>query len=298
LCIDGAAPRWQDWGAALSTSARVQSLDERDTMIRNVHSSGAQVKAWAALTLAATVTAASLVAVAGAQDSGQQRVRPDKVRKCATTAACVAGNNTGNGAGVEGEASTGFGLLGVANGQNAGVGGYNYTANPGASGIYGQSENGFGVYGYSESSSGYGVLSQGNVFVEGLVYTSGGCHAGCSRTRHQAAFSATTSQPTIDDMGEATLRGGVAHVTLSGDFANAIDATKPYLVLLTPEGDAGLYVVNRTANGFDVRQIGGGRSSVGFAYRIVAKPFGVRDERLPFKTVAAPMTLSPGHAVH
>jgi hypothetical protein len=262
-------------------------------MIRNMHSGGAQVKAWAALTLAATVTAASLVAVAGAQDSGQQRVRPDKVRKCATTAACVAGNNTGNGAGVEGEASTSFGLLGTATGQNAGVGGYNYTTNPGASGVYGQSANGFGVYGYSESSSGYGVLSQGNVFVEGLVYTSGGCHAGCSRTRHQAAFGATTSQPTIDDMGEATLRAGVAHVTLSADFANTIDATKPYLVLLTPEGDAGLYVANRTPNGFDVRQVGGGRSSVGFAYRIVAKPYGVRDERLPFKSVAAPAALSP-----
>ena len=263
-------------------------------MNHKMHSGGAQVKAWAALTLAATVTAASLVAVAGAQDSGQQRVRPDKVRKCATAAACVTGNNTGNGAGVEGEASTDFGILGMATGQNAGVGGYNSTANPGASGVYGQSANGFGVYGYSESSTGYGVLSQGNLFVEGLVYTSGGCHAGCSRTRHQAAFSATTSQPTIDDMGEATLRGGIAHVTLSADFANTIDATKPYLVLLTPEGDAGLYVANRTPNGFDVRQIGGGRSSVGFVYRIVAKPYGVRDERLPFKSVAAPAALSPG----
>jgi hypothetical protein len=99
------------------------------------------------------------------------------------------------------------------------------------------------------------------------------------------SFAARTSQPTIDDVDEATLHAGVAHVALAADFANAIDKRKPYLVLLTPEGDASLYVANRTTRGFDVRQVGGGHSSVSFVYRIVAKPYAVPDERLPFKTV-------------
>jgi hypothetical protein len=30
-----------------------------------------------------------------------------------------------------------------------------------------------------------------------------------------------------------------------------------------------------------VHEVGGGHASVAFAYRIVAKPYGVRDERLP-----------------
>ena len=86
-------------------------------------------------------------------------------------------------------------------------------------------------------------------------------------------------------MGEATLRGGTARIALAADFANVIDTTKPYVVLLTPEGDANLYVANRSASGFEVRQVGGGRSSIEFAYRIVAKPCGAGDERLPFKAI-------------
>ena len=135
------------------------------------------------------------------------------------------------------------------------------------------------------SSGGYGLFSQGNVFVEGEIFTSGTCHNGCSSTRQQASFAARSAQPTIDDVGEATMHGGAAHVALAPDFANAIDSAKPYLVMLTPEGDASLYVASRTSSGFDVRQVGGGRSSIAFVYRIVAKPYGVRDERLPFKPV-------------
>lgn len=86
-------------------------------------------------------------------------------------------------------------------------------------------------------------------------------------------------------MGEAALRNGVARFALPSDFANVIDSRKPYLVLLTPEGDASLYVASRSANGFEVREVGGGHSAIGFAYRIVAKPFGTKDERLPFKTM-------------
>ncbi len=109
----------------------------------------------------------------------------------------------------------------------------------------------------------------------------------------EAAFVSRTSQPTIDDVGESALRDGAVRVPLAPDFANAIDSHKPYVVLLTPEGDASLYVTNRTATGFEVRQTGSGRSSVQFAYRIVAKPYATSDERLPFKTATDYSTLAP-----
>ena len=140
-----------------------------------------------------------------------------------------------------------------------------------------------------------GRLSQGNILVTGEVYTSGSCQSGCSRTRHEMSFSGRTSQPTLDDVGEGTLRNGIARVPLAADFANAIDASKPYLVLLTPEGDASLYMSNRTAGSFEVRQIGGGHTSIAFAYRIVAKPFGAAAERLPFKTVQNVSMVAPAH---
>jgi len=50
---------------------------------------------------------------------------------------------------------------------------------------------------------------------------------------------------------------------------------------LTPLGDCnGLYVADKTATGFEVRESGGGASSVGFDYRIVAKRTGYEDVRM------------------
>ena len=43
-------------------------------------------------------------------------------------------------------------------------------------------------------------------------------------------------------------------------------------MFLTAYGDShGLYVANRTAQGFEVREQGGGTSGVRFSYRVVAK---------------------------
>ena len=204
----------------------------------------------------------------------------------------VDGSSTNSGNGVTGTSSTaggiaGYGVEGNAPGKDAGVGGFNTdtTVNE-AAGVYGFSSEGYGVYGQTGSSSSYGLYSEGNAFVDGEIFTSGGCQVGCTSTRHVAAFASRTTQPTIDDVGETVLRDGAARVALAADFANTIDLSKPYVVMLTPEGDAALYVASRTPRGFEVRQVGGGRSSIAFAYRIVAKPYGFRDERLPFKTVS------------
>ena len=54
-----------------------------------------------------------------------------------------------------------------------------------------------------------------------------------------------------------------------------------YHVFLTPLGDCnGLYVTDKTATGFVVREFGGGISNVGFDYRIVAKRVGYEDQRM------------------
>ena len=124
----------------------------------------------------------------------------------------------------------------------------------------------------------------GNLFLGGQVYTDGKCLNGCSKTRHVAEYAPRSTEPKIDDEGEGTLRNGTAHVGLDPAFANVIDAHATYLVTLTPEGDCnGLYVTGRTSSGFDVHESHAGRSSIGFAYRIVAKPYGVDQPRLPFR---------------
>jgi hypothetical protein len=54
-----------------------------------------------------------------------------------------------------------------------------------------------------------------------------------------------------------------------------------YHVFLTPNGDSkGLYVSRKTATSFEVREQGGGTSSVTFDYRIVAKRVGPENLRL------------------
>ena len=134
------------------------------------------------------------------------------------------------------------------------------------------------------------VLGNGNVTIAGLLYTQGSCHIGClegqKRVRAVDEYSPVETEPTIEDTGEATLFDGRADVAFDPKFANVIDSSSPYIVTITPEGDSrGLYVANRSAGGFTVRESQGGRSTIGFAYRIVAKRFGVSAARLPMTTI-------------
>ena len=270
----------------------------------------------ARLALATGLAVFGVASVAGAENAGDVKSAASKplTRTCAsqsTGSGCIAGTNTSKGNALFGSNSgSGNGVVGQSVGA---AGGY---------GVYGYSQNGVGVYAessgansgviplvaYNPASSpqnvieGYSGLGQifavsgfGNMFITGEIYTGGSCQFGCSRTRQVASFGARTSEPTLDDVGESTLHDGVAHVALEPDFANAIDGQKRYVVLLTPEGDASLYVSNRSSRGFDVREVGGGHAGIAFAYRIVAKPYGVKDERLPLHAEpAAPPSPASG----
>jgi hypothetical protein len=94
-------------------------------------------------------------------------------------------------------------------------------------------------------------------------------------------YTPQVAEPSLEDFGEAQLNGGVATVHFDPRFAAAIDGTTRYFVTLTPEGDCrGLYVAQRDPAGFVVRELQGGRSSIAFTYRIVAKPLGNNSARL------------------
>jgi hypothetical protein len=67
--------------------------------------------------------------------------------------------------------------------------------------------------------------------------------------------------------------------------------TGAYHVFLTPYAETmGLYVAQRTARGFLVREQQGGTSNAPFSYRIVAKRKGVAPDRLA--TVTLPPAVS------
>jgi len=86
----------------------------------------------------------------------------------------------------------------------------------------------------------------------------------------------------FEDFGASALQNGAATVNIDPLFAKTVNLGVDYHVFLTPLGDSnGLYVAEKTATGFTVREMGGGTSDVGFDYRIVAKRAGYETTRLP-----------------
>jgi hypothetical protein len=134
--------------------------------------------------------------------------------------------------------------------------------------------------GMIETYSGVNIGGSGEYTKDGTCVA--GCSSSATSTWRVRTYSAQSSQPAVEDYGEAQLVLGHAYVQLDKAFANVIDQRATYLVTITPEGDSnGLYVTDKTAMGFMVRENRGGRSSLQFSYRIVAKPYGANQPRLP-----------------
>jgi len=211
-------------------------------------------------------------------------------------------------------------------GSSAGADVYALDSTPGGNGIYAVSQR--GIAGYFENSSSGGLANadvalvarggtvgrrdpvvdvangqndavasfddSGDLTLAGELFTAGGCNQGCERTARVLAYAPREAEPMAEDAGEAMLVNGRAEVKLDRAFANAIDTRLPYLVTVTPEGESrGLFVAERDARGFVVREAQGGRSQLPFAYRISAKPFGVADVRLPLTELRSPQRALP-----
>ncbi len=75
----------------------------------------------------------------------------------------------------------------------------------------------------------------------------------------------------FEDAGSAQLVHGSAVVNLDPDFIQTVNTGMDYKVSPVPNGDCkGLYITNKTATSFEVRELGGGTSNVAFDYRIMA----------------------------
>jgi len=86
----------------------------------------------------------------------------------------------------------------------------------------------------------------------------------------------------FEDFGLGRLSGGITTISLDPKFIQIVNLSAGYHVFITPKGDCkGLFVTGETNNGFKVRELSGGQSSVEFDYRIVAHRKGYESERLP-----------------
>lgn len=129
----------------------------------------------------------------------------------------------------------------------------------------------------------FSVDQYGNVSYSGSLQSVARVVGGATVT----AFNATTTAPTVEDTGSAQLVAGSAVVRFDPIFAASIDPALTYRVFVTPDGDMphGLFVALKSRNGFIVREMQAGRSSVAFDYRVVATALGKAGQRMAFAKV-------------
>jgi hypothetical protein len=106
-------------------------------------------------------------------------------------------------------------------------------------------------------------------------------------------FSVESPEVWFEDYGSGQLNSGLVTVSLDERFAQTVNLSKGYQVFLTPKGDCkGLYIANETSTGFEVRELGGGESSVEFDFHVIAHRKGYENLRLPAAIMPAHATAS------
>jgi hypothetical protein len=103
--------------------------------------------------------------------------------------------------------------------------------------------------------------------------------------RKVALYAVEAPENWFEDAGSARLAHGSAVVHLEPIFAQTVNSSVEYHVFLTPNGDCkGLYVTSKSADSFEVHELGGGVSSIAFDYRIMAHRKGYEAIRLADNT--------------
>lgn len=106
-----------------------------------------------------------------------------------------------------------------------------------------------------------------------VVATSDGAHA---------LYAEESTEVWFTDYGFGQLENGRAAIRIDLLFAETVNLDEPYPVFVQvyDAASAGVAVANRTATGFEVVELNGGRSNAEFSYRIVAKRLGMETLRL------------------
>lgn len=166
-------------------------------------------------------------------------------------------------------------------GGGVGVAGIRTDDGVGGVGVYGSAttgaremNNSAGVFGYSDD--GYGVYSDGTLGSTGPLVA-------VAPTRdygHREVYAVASAENWFEDVGEGRLAGGETTVRLDPVFAQTVDTGAGYHVFLTPLGDRGLYVAEKSGDSFVVRGLGEAGEDIAFDWRIVAKRRGHGAKRL------------------
>jgi hypothetical protein len=180
-------------------------------------------------------------------------------------------------------------------------------------GAFGSADDGWSFVGYNNSSSGFSTVwfenDETNDSGAQVLFAYGNGFGGqCNSTvsgnfscngsfeevtpvgggaRKVALNAIHTPESWFEDAGSGQLSGGEAVVNIESVFGETINTGVEYHVFLTPNGDCkGLYVAQKSAGSFVVKELGGGTSNIAFDYRIMAKRKGFEQVRLADRTKA------------
>jgi hypothetical protein len=135
----------------------------------------------------------------------------------------------------------------------------------------------------------------GNFNCSGSVAAVASVNGGATRVALSAIHS---PEDWFEDAGSGQLSGGEALVNIESLFGETVNTGVEYHVFLTPNGDCkGLYVAQKSATSFVVKELGGGTSSISFDYRIMAKRKGSEAVRLADRTEAFSLKGRPNRPV-
>lgn len=160
--------------------------------------------------------------------------------------------NTGVGEGVVGNGvsfgTTGYATAGLSNDRWGGY--FDYL----------NSINGFAYVGGRTGGLDYAILSAGTKST--MVQDQSG--------QNRVMFCTEAPEVLFQDFGEGQLVNGKAHITIDPVLAMNMDPNKPVKVFIQLEGNCqGVYVENKSINGFDVIELNNGNSNTKFTWQIV-----------------------------
>ncbi len=129
----------------------------------------------------------------------------------------------------------------------------------------------------------YAAIFDGNVRINGS-YTATGTKSALVQTTggDRLMYAEEATQNFFSDQGMATLSNGRAIVTLDSLFAETVNLSKPYMVIVTPLSfeTTGLGVGNETSKGFEVRELNHGKGNFSFSWRVTALRKGYETDRM------------------
>jgi hypothetical protein len=187
--------------------------------------------------------------------------------------------------GVFGTSANYTGVRGTATGNGTSTYGGYFTAKGGTA-VYAKSTKGkvaFHAVAAKKASGYYAGVFDGNVRINGNYVATGTKSAVVSTSKgDRLMYAEEATQNYFSDQGSATLKRGRAVVKIDSLFAQTVDLSVPYMVIVTPQSfdTTGLGVGNLTAKSFEVRELNGGKGTFTFSWRITALRKGYTKARM------------------